>query len=88
MRRFLLRLAKFDLDGFFGEPVGQLQILADFSPLVTVFHRFFRMIIGLSEGVLRVPDRFIYHFQCLAHSSISFLESETQRVWCQKMDRR
>jgi hypothetical protein len=87
VRRFLLRLAKIDLDGLFGEPVGQLKILTDFSPFVAVFDRFFGVIIGLSEWMLRVPYSFIYRFHCLNHGSIPFSRLNHSGNCAKKEDR-
>jgi hypothetical protein len=66
--RFPFKLAKIDLDGFFSQPVRQLEIFSDFAPFVTMLHGFFRMIIRFSEGMLRVPDGFINDFHCSRHS--------------------
>ena len=70
--RFLFELVKIDLDGFFGEPVGQLEILPDLAPFIAMLDGFFGMTIGFSEGMFRVPDCFIDCFQCFHHSSNPF----------------
>ena len=59
----------------FGQPILKLEIALDFAALVTMFERFFGLIIGLSEGMLGVPHCFVDYFQCPGHSSNSFLES-------------
>jgi hypothetical protein len=70
--RFLFELAKIDLDGFFGKPVGQLEIFTDLAPFIAMLDGFFGMIVGFPEGILRVPDCFIDSFQCFHHSSNPF----------------
>ena len=74
--RLLFKLAKFDLDGFFSQPVRQLEIFSDFAPFVTMLHGFFGMIIRFSEGMLRVPDGFINDFHCSRHSLDPFSKWE------------
>jgi hypothetical protein len=52
-----------------------------------MLHRFFGMIIRLSEGMLRVPDRFIYRFHCFAHGSIPFSRVNHSGNYAKKEDR-
>ena len=70
--RFRFELSKFDLDGLFGEPVGQLQIASNFAPLITMFHGFLGVTVGFSEGMFGISDCFIDRFQCFHHSSNPF----------------
>jgi|ERR1043166_8474974 hypothetical protein len=65
--RFLFKLAKTGLDGLFGQPVRQMEIFFDFTALVTMFERFFGLIIGFSEGMFGVPHCLVYDFQGLGH---------------------
>jgi hypothetical protein len=74
--RLLFKLAKIELDGFFSQPVRQLEIFSDFAPFVTMLHGFFRMIIRFSEGILRVPNGFIDDFYCSRHSLDPFSKWE------------
>ena len=66
------QLSNFDLDGLFGEPVGQLQVASYFAPFVAMLHGFFGMTVGFSEGMLGISDCFIDRFQCFHHSSNPF----------------
>ncbi len=71
---FSIQLEKIRSDGFFSQPIAKMEILFNFSALVTMFKRFFGLIISFSEGIFGVPHCFTDYFQCPGHSSMSFLE--------------
>ena len=64
------------LDGFFSQPVGNIQIRFNFAALVTMLERLFGLIIGFTEGMFGIPHCFVDDFQWFRHGSNSFLGSE------------
>jgi len=54
--------------------MGQVDVLADFSAFIPMFHRFFGPVIHFPEGMFRVSNRFTNHFYRFGHSEVSFIE--------------
>jgi hypothetical protein len=60
----------YTLRRFAANPFAQVQVLFNFPALITMFERFFGLVIHLSEWMFGVADRLTDHFQRFGHSVI------------------
>ena len=72
-RRFLDRECPVILRGFLGQPVAEVEVFLDFTPLVTIFERLFWLMVRFAKRVLRVTDGFTDGLHGLHHSILPFL---------------
>jgi hypothetical protein len=59
---------------FFGDPLSSLDKFLDFTPLVTVFVWFIRLVSDLTEGMFGVSDDIIDLIERFCHSLLILSE--------------
>ena len=51
-----------------GQPVAELEIFSDFSPLVTILERLFGMMFSFTERMFGIANCFAHDCECFHHS--------------------